>query len=411
MTANQLNKNKEMLLIGLFSLMVLYLFIINLLSPIMGEDVALTAIRPHDDIVSLHEFFSKMFAQVKIQATNWNARIGELTSIVFSCFPKFVFDVFNTFATLGIIHIMYRYAYKNGGGQRTNYVHLLSFYILTLVLIILFLPKLGEILFWRTGSTNYWWSAGLLLLAGLPLRYYIGSERLDNIENNRWKIILFSALSFAAGFTNENNVCVFLFLYLCTITYDFIKYKREKAWVIMNFIYMSLGYFILLTCQSTKNRIAYYNSTLNIHGTFLENAIERIPNAIGTYFSTNYVILIIELAVIVLFITTSAYKFKNEFTQKFIKYLYKNFDVFGVYIVSLIAAAALIGSPYIEPRAYLLCNIFSMICICYYLGLSLENIQENSNPFRKRITKITVTTLSIIVSAAQNESCCRRCNS
>ena len=44
----------------------------------MGEDVALAAILPHDEVASLSEFFSKMFSRVISQATNWNARIGEL---------------------------------------------------------------------------------------------------------------------------------------------------------------------------------------------------------------------------------------------------------------------------------------------------------------------------------------------
>ena len=385
------------LLFSLFCLMAVYLFVINLLCPIMGEDVALTAIRPHDDTASLHEFFGKMFAQVKLQATSWNARIGELTSIVFSCFPKVVFDIFNTIITLGILHIMYRYAYKNRGGQSSNYISLLSFQILSLVIIIIALPKVGEILFWRTGSTNYWWSAGLLLLAGLPLRYYIGRERLNTVENSAWKIILFAALSFAAGFTNENNVSVFIFLYFCTIAYDFIKYQREHAWVIINFICMSSGYYILLTCQSTKNRIAYYNSTMHIQGTFLENAIERIPNAIGTYFSTNYIILFIQLLTVIIFVCTVAIRFKNEKTLKFIKELYKSSDALGLYFVSLIAAAALIGSPYIEQRAYLLCNIFSIICICFYLGLIIRNIKTDKNQLRKRLAELTFMTISATV--------------
>ncbi len=286
---------------------------------------------------------------------------------------------------------------KIGGGQSSNYISLLSFQILSLVIIIIALPKVGEILFWRTGSTNYWWSAGLLLLAGLPLRYYIGRERLNTVENSAWKIILFAALSFAAGFTNENNVSVFIFLYFCTIAYDFIKYQREHAWVIINFICMSSGYYILLTCQSTKNRIAYYNSTMHIQGTFLENAIERIPNAIGTYFSTNYIILFIQLLTVIIFVCTVAIRFKNEKTLKFIKELYKSSDALGLYFVSLIAAAALIGSPYIEQRAYLLCNIFSIICICFYLGLIIRNIKTDKNQLRKRLAELTFMTISATV--------------
>ena len=366
--------------------LIIYLFIINLLCPVIGEDYVLTAIQPHEKITSFNEFFSKMFARVRGQALSWNARIGELTSIVFSCFPKVVFDVFNTIITFGIVHLMYRYAYKKDavnkravtpenmvGGSDT--LRKLSFYCLTLVLIILFLPSLGEILFWRTGCTNYWWSAGLLLLAALPLREYIGSKRLNNLENSPWKILLFAVLNFAAGFTNENSVCVFIFLYFCTIVYDFTKHKRERLWVVMNFLYLCLGWFILLTCKSTRHRIEYYNSAFHIKGTFFQNAIDRIPNVIGSYFSTNYIFIIILLLTVIVFITTSLVIFRNEPTKKFIEELSRRFEVFGLYIVSLIAAAALVGSPYIEQRAYLLCNIFSIIGICYYSTLAANNIK------------------------------------
>ena len=89
------------LLAAAVCLLTVFLFIINRLCPIMGEDVALAAILPHDEVASLSEFFSKMFSRVISQATNWNARIGELASIVFSCFPKIIFDAVNTAATVG----------------------------------------------------------------------------------------------------------------------------------------------------------------------------------------------------------------------------------------------------------------------------------------------------------------------
>ena len=170
---------------------------------------------------------------------------------------------------------------------------------------------------------------------------------------------------------------------------------------------MCSGYLILLTCQSTRNRIAYYNSAFNIHGNFLENAVERIPNTIGTYFSTNYIILFILLSAVMLFVITVAVKFRNAKTIEFIKELYKSSDIFGLYIVSLTAAAALIGSPYIEQRAYLLCNLFSITCICFYLGLSIRNIKTDTNRLRKQLAIITFMTLSATVFIGFCHECAR----
>ena len=273
MIATYLDRRFSLPLLEFFCCLAAYLFIINLLCPTIGEDFVLTAVPPHESTASFPDFWSRVFDRIRMQAEGWNARIGEQ-------------------------------AYKKrGGGQTDNYIRLLSFYILALVIIILFLPRLGEVLFWRTGVTNYWWAAGLLLLAGLPLREYVGHERIERLENTRWKIIIFAMLSFAAGFTNENNVCVFLFLYFCTIAYDLVKYRRIKAWTIINTVSMGLGYFILLTCRSTRHRIEYYNSVYGVHGTFLENAVRRIPDVIGAYFQVSCLILILQALAFIIFIT------------------------------------------------------------------------------------------------------------
>ena len=286
-----------------------------------------------------------------------------------------------------------------GGGQTDNYIRLLIFYILALVIIILFFPRLGEVLFWRTGVTNYWWAAGLLLLAGLPLREYVGHERIERLENTRWKIIIFAMLSFAAGFTNENNVCVFLFLYFCTIAYDLVKYRRIKAWTIINTVFMGLGYFILLTCHSTRHRIEYYNSVYGVHGTFLENAVRRIPDVIGTYFQVSCLILILQALAFIIFITAYFINSWNEPVSRLTEKLYKTADVFGFYAASLLAAAAIVGSPYIEPRAYLLCNIFSIICICFCLESGIGVIRNSKKAMMKRHAKALAITGAVIALA------------
>lgn len=260
-------------------------------------------------------------------------------------------------------------------------------------------------LFWRTGVTNYWWAAGLLLLAGLPLREYVGHERIERLENTRWKIIIFAMLSFAAGFTNENNVCVFLFLYFCTIAYDLVKYRRIKAWTIINTVFMGLGYFILLTCRSTRHRIEYYNSVYGVHGTFLENAVRRIPDVIGTYFQVSCLILILQALAFIIFITAYFIHSWNEPVSRLTEKLYKTADVFGFYAASLFAAAALAGSPYIEPRAYLLCNIFSIICICFCLDSGMRIIGNSANALTKRCAKAVFVASSLIFFAAFCHEC------
>lgn len=90
----------------------LYFFIINMLTPLMGEDLALTVFPQNAESLSIAETLYLMWMRIYEQMTTWNIRVGEQTSIVFSCFDKVYFNICNSYAAILYISLIYQYAFK-----------------------------------------------------------------------------------------------------------------------------------------------------------------------------------------------------------------------------------------------------------------------------------------------------------
>lgn len=165
--------NKEVLYLKVSLVVgVSFIFIINCLTPLMGEDLSLAAYSPFDHINGFEQCFLAMIHRIETQFCGWNARIGEQISIVFSCFPKVIFNILNTAISCVFGILIFSWTYK----ELPNFhlaLHLKR--ILSIFLMIFLLqPAMGEIFFWRTGSTNYLWALVILLIAAMPIRYYAG---------------------------------------------------------------------------------------------------------------------------------------------------------------------------------------------------------------------------------------------
>lgn len=211
-----MNKNFSWKIISIITIIIclLYFFIINSYTPIMGEDFALAVFSKKHVDVNKVDMLKFVIIKIRAQMQNWNVRIGEQLSIIFSCFDKTLFNLYNSAIAILFFWLAYKYAFK----RKLFWGKKLVFYcLLIFMLVIMFQPALGEIFFWRTGSTNYLWASCILLFWGLPIRYYIGYESIDIIGNSIFKTIFFTVLGFFAGFTNENTVLIFLLLYVGVI--------------------------------------------------------------------------------------------------------------------------------------------------------------------------------------------------
>ena len=350
----------------------LYFFIINMLTPLMGEDLALTVFPQNAESLSIAETLYLMWMRIYEQMTTWNIRVGEQTSIVFSCFDKVYFNICNSYAAILYISLIYQYAFKKKYSLNAKSTF---FLLTTFSLILLFHPALGEIFFWQTGSTNYLWGLCLLLVAALPLRYYIGHTSIDIIGNSKAKQFLLIIISFFAGLTNENTIIVFISLYMGCIIYRRLKRQNIPIWIYLSGISLLAGFLVMLNAPSTAIRVQTYKRIFGITDVTMRDYIYRGRNIIIHFFSENKAYIYLTCIAIILYLICVIVDRKNSSDEKR-KILISNSENLFLLLLSSLSCAALVMSPYIETRAFLLPDFFMLVCIIYYLEQILYFFQK-----------------------------------
>lgn len=376
---NKQYKNK----IGVFAVCVVafsYLLIINLYTPMMGEDYALLSFYPKDTTtLNFLDRLSKMIYRIRLQMSGWNVRLGEQISIVFGCFNKKIFDVFNSLCVIYFLCLINKFAFKSIRPQ-----HCWLYYLFPYTLIVTFQPALGEIFFWKTGSTNYLWALCILLTFALPIRYLLGENKTDIIGSSKLKHFLLVVLGFFAGVTNENTVITVWVVYLFVIVYGGIKKIKNPIWIYTSFISYSLGFLYMVKAPSTAVRMAYYKAAYNIGKLSIIDYCERAGNVVKVFFNNN--ILLFLIALVTLSIAMVIYKKSREKTTTF-------WEGGIIVLLSVFPCGALIFSPYIEIRAFLLPDFLMITCATFYLKYIVEKIKKNILIY---IIGILLTSISII---------------
>lgn len=372
--------NKERYFNVLFLGIMIFLLIINLYTPLMGEDYALNLYSQYNPSMGGKELLYKMILRIQEQMQGWNVRLGEQLSIVFGCFDKVLFDVCNCLVTVYYMWLISAYAYKKKEERkkRKNWILLGAF-----SLIIIFQPALGQIFFWRTGSTNYLWSLCILLTFGLPIRYLVGKESVDLIGKSRIKMILLTIMGFFAGFTNENTVLVFLLLYLGVISYRWIKREAVPKWVYCSFISLGAGFIFMLKAPSTGIRMAYYNQVFGIDELGLMDYVMRAKNVIIRFFVDHRFYVWGALLSIIFGCVVFVYYNRKQWKA----IIEAHGDILGLLLLTSVSCGALIMSPYVETRAFLLTDFMLVTSIIYYFDLGLQYIKK-SNVYRGVISII-----------------------
>lgn len=371
------DKNNYLLLITISMLIGITIFflIININTPMMGEDFALISFYPYYEPSSVVEHISLIIKRIITQASNWNIRIGEQISIIFGSINIIYYYIGNTIISVLYVLLIPIYAFgrKLKLTERNDIISIgMSF-----CLIILFQPALGEIFFWRTGSGNYLWAVFILLIFTIPLRLILQNKNI--FENKKILILLHTLLGFLAGLTNENTVITFIVLYVCTIIYRIIKKQEIYLWIWSSFTSLVIGFFVMLFAPSTAIRMQTYKEIFGIKDVTIMDYIHRALNIINRFFKENLWLVIILLIIFIIYISVNYNKIKLEIQRKEIK----DYKTAGINIMLLLASAlsagALIGAPYIETRAFFLIDFFIMGCIIYF---SIQLINEINRFFK-----------------------------
>ncbi|MCL2804974.1 MAG: DUF6056 family protein [Treponema sp.] len=387
---------KFFIIYSLWIILCFFLFlIINRITPLIGEDYTLTAYNYFTGPENILSFFKDVFNRIIIQSQGWNVRLGEQLSILFGSMNPVVFDISNAIVSVLFIHLIYMYAFPS---KTTDYGKAAICGILSFALILLFQPVIGEVFFWRTGSTNFLWGVTILLIFTLPI-YYVFCG-IDILSGRKITIILHTLTGFFAGFTNENTVISTIALYAVTIIFVcFIKRERIKFWMVTSFGTLFLGFLYMLFAPSTAHRVSFYREILGITSNFnIETILSRIP-IIWIGLIKNY--LVYFLLLFVLFIAFLVFqaigKTTREKTGLTINYSMPYCFIRNtvLLLISSLSVTAMAASPYYVPRAFFGFSFFMLVTIiyCFY-----HLINRN-----KKLFKIAVIITSLILIPAAFE--------
>lgn len=353
--------NKYAIILNLMIIvgMTLVFGMINKNVVMMGEDFDLISFYPNNPPSSFIQHLSLITNRVIKQMTEWNIRIGEQLSIIFGSIDMIYFQVLNTVMAVMYIVLIPVYALGKKLDFRNRKESILL--LLSFILIIVFQPALGEIFFWRTGSTNYLWAMVILLLFGLPLRGVMNDRNV--FKDKKLLIIVHTLLGFFAGLTNENTIIVFISLYIGVILLKKVKKEKVEKWIWSSLVTLIGGFITLLAAPSTAIRIRTYKDIFGIQEVTIKDYIYRGINVIGRLWTDNryYIVLLISCIIIYLLVNYSMIKeiAKRRKASK-IEPVVQNIILL---LVSTLSVGALIGSPYVETRAFLMIDFFMLVCI------------------------------------------------
>lgn len=332
-----------------FILIVVLFFIINSITPLIGEDYKFSVGKDH---IYLYNFniIIDLFSRIKYQSMHWNTRIGESISIFFGGFDKIYFNIFNSFMAVWYIYLTCIF-------QPCRHIKNNIFCLVFSCLLILFCqPCLGEIFFWRTGSTNYLWGIILLLVFMIPLIFLLYEEQ-DILKNKNLIIhMLYIIFGLVAGVTNENTVLVTLFIYFIL----FLRNKKRPYYFYLSGVALLVSYLFLLFGPSTVFRRNFYKKMFGVI-----SYKDNIVSILCKFFHSHVLYIIILSLFTALILALDREKFYM------IKY---NVLLLGLSLISLLP---LIFVPYVEVRSFLLIDFFTVSLLVNEFMIIFHSVKLN----------------------------------
>ena len=150
--------------------------------------------------------------------------------------PKVFFNIINSAVYVGFTYLIYLHA-------NTINKTRCDLYLLTSALCWLLLPKMGETVFWVTGSCNYLWGSFIILLTLLPFRLNLFKQL--KITKKPLFYIGISLLSIMSGWYNENTSGGFILMIMLFIAYYIHKKIPVKPWMFLSLACGIIGFMFM----------------------------------------------------------------------------------------------------------------------------------------------------------------------
>ncbi len=361
---------KKVLILVLFIALVLTVLWANFNTPMMGEDFALSINYRQKVGLSISEKAPIVFQYIVYHAKTWNTRIGEANAIMFLSIDKAIFNVINSgfFVLLSLLTTLFALQPQD----RKDIWKVLFFTSISMIIYLVFLPGLGETVFWLTGSTNYLWA--LVFQISFLFLYDEWPEQ-NTLAMKILQVVIMSVLGILAGLSNENTGIVIILV--CITTAFFQKRPTIRKASLENNIGLSffiLGYCYLLFAPSTFIRRSYYNQVYGIGKLGLPLLLRRLMAIMAQFISQYKAHLIIVSVLIILLLILNKTKSKSTIMDLSI-----NNRLYLLVVFSFLSIFDMIVVPYYEIRSAMLVG-FSLTALI--VAIQAHLIQTNTSVAR-----------------------------
>ncbi|KAB2717978.1 DUF6056 family protein [Brucella intermedia] len=300
------------------------IFLIFLSVPLNGEDYALGTLdigQAADE--RLHVFYEKAYHQWRW----WNARFGEMLSIFFLSFPKWVFNLSIIPFVFAFFYFVVKIATGKGKGFWLTYSLSISvFFILW--------PRY-EVIFWRTGAANYF----IPIIGYLYIIYTVTGQGYHSlITRNPLLATLTTAIALICGMSFENLPPALVIFILLHRALDANSWTwRAILMDLVIILALLIGWWLLLSAPSTTVRTSWYREHLG-YTPSVSYYLARAKDVLATYWLVSLPITISGLASTIYLVWSGGIR--------------KHTDILILALTSILVAGSIILAPYTEARAF-----------------------------------------------------------
>lgn len=348
---NKVNNRNIFLVTILFALFIM--FLLNCLTPLLADDYEYFFKTTNFSTILLDEYH---------QYLSWTGRsIVHIIARIFLLMPKWVFNIANSLAYVGVSYLIYKLSLSNGEKYKTVRFLLIQF------LIWLFVPAFGQVFLWETGSANYLWGS-LIILSYL---FFFHKATINNwIPKRPTSLVpLVFIMGVLAGWCNENTSGGALLLAIFYIGVYMISNKQKvPLWMIGGIIGNFIGLVIMILAPGNKIRATYFaRSTWSIH--------KKLSIGLVTVFNEIKEHLFLLFCLLLVLYILNLYNKKME-TKFYLSVAYAVFGIVTLLALSLSPAGLNWG------RSYYGGVIFMIIAISLIWPDRISNLKsDNSNIF------------------------------
>ena len=328
----------------------------NVLTPMVNEDF---------DLYAGDKTVGELVHMCAGQYMRWNARIGDVLSLIFSFIDVRVYNVANAFFTLLFI-LTNLYVASIIFGKKVKDITLVVCMLFVFLSLIFFVQKPGEIFLWRTGSANYMYPAlfGLWFFVPFLIQFFQKKDVFEKIKN-RYIRFLFSFIYASTGMivahANENTSPVFFGILVLMIVYIYVRDKVYKYWMVFGSITYAIGSYLLIFGPSTTYRIKYYAEVLGTSSSPSHLFLTNFTMTVIVYFQQAFWLLLILFVLCIFFWV--------------IRMRYVTGVVLVICGISFLVSVILAASPYQEPRAFFMSNVLLIVAVVYGIYHLTQNAQ------------------------------------